>query len=79
MGLLKAGIEQGYFHGDNPTEVLLKMMIAGHQVQIKDWLDRGAVASEVDSLVARMQAHFSRAFVREESVRPAKNTKRVSG
>ena len=79
VGLLEAGITQGYFHGDNPPELLFKMMIASQQVQIKDWLDRGAVASEVDSLVARMQAHFSRAFVRDESVRATQGKKRVSG
>jgi AcrR family transcriptional regulator len=79
VSLLQAGIEQGYFHGDNPPELLLKMMIASHQVQIKDWLDRGAVAAEVDALVARMQAHFSRAFVRAEHMPVAKTKKRVSG
>jgi AcrR family transcriptional regulator len=90
VSLLQAGIEQGYFHGDNPPELLLKMMIASHQVQIKDWLDRGAVVAEVDALVARMQAHFSRAFVRAEHVPAAfgsraeppastKTKKRVSG
>lgn len=79
VGLLQAGIEQGYFHGDNPPELLFKMMIASQQVQIKDWLDRGAMASEVDSLVARMQAHFSRAFVRDESLRATQVKKRVSG
>jgi len=79
VSLLQAGIEQGYFHGDNPPELLLKMMIASHQVQIKDWLERGALASEVDALVARMQAHFSRAFVRDEAARTSKSKKRASG
>jgi AcrR family transcriptional regulator len=66
VDLLKSGIDGGYLHADNPPELLLKMMIASHQVQLKDWLERGADLGEVPGLVARMQAHFSRAFVREQ-------------
>jgi AcrR family transcriptional regulator len=62
--LIQAGMDHGYFHRDNPPELLLRMMVAAHQVQIKDWLDRGAAPGEVDGLIARMQVHFERAFVR---------------
>ncbi len=79
VDLLAKGIQNGYFHGDNPPEILLKMMIASHQVQLKDWLDRGAQASEVDTLIARMQSHFVRAFVHEACVQASKGHKRVSG
>jgi AcrR family transcriptional regulator len=68
--LLSAGIERGYFHGDNPPELLLKMMVATHQVQIKDWLERGGQVDELDTLIARMQTHFTRAFVRDAHIRP---------
>jgi AcrR family transcriptional regulator len=64
VGLLRHGIEAGFFHADDPPEVLLKMLIASHQAQIQDWLDRGAQPGEIDALIRRMQAHFQRAFVR---------------
>jgi len=64
IGLLTQGIERGFFHADNPPDVLLRMMVAAHQVQIQDWLDRGAEQTEIPSLVLRMQEHFHRAFVR---------------
>ena len=63
VNLLSAGIERGLLHGDNPPELLLKMMIAAHQVQLGDWLERGADVHEIDSLIERMQNHFRRAFV----------------
>ncbi len=65
--LLKIGIERGLLHADNPPELQIKMLIAVHQVQIRDWLDRGAKAAEVPALIARMQQHFCRAFVRESA------------
>ncbi len=79
VDLLSKGIQAGFFHGDNSPEILLKMMIASHQVQLKDWLDRGAQAAEVDALIARMQNHFVRAFVHETVGRASKGHKRVSG
>ena len=63
VNLLQAGIERGLIHGDNPPELLLKMMIAAHQVQLRDWLERGADAAEIPALIERMQNHFRRAFV----------------
>jgi len=63
VGLLKVGIERGFFFADNEPTVLLKMMIASHQVQLQDWLDRGAQPATVDALIQRMQDHFRRAFV----------------
>jgi AcrR family transcriptional regulator len=63
-GLLEHGIAAGFFQPDDPPEVLLKMMIASHQVQLQDWLDRGAARGEIDALIARMQGYFRRAFVR---------------
>jgi AcrR family transcriptional regulator len=65
VSLLRAGIERGYLHADNRPEVLLKMMVAAHQVQLQDWLDRGAAQDEVAALIERMQQHFVRAFVSE--------------
>lgn len=63
--LLKLGIEKGLLYGDNQPELQIKMLIAVHQVQIRDWLERGAKKAEVDDLICRMQEHFRRAFVRE--------------
>jgi AcrR family transcriptional regulator len=68
VNLLKAGIERGLLHGDDPPELLLKMMIAAHQVQLRDWLERGADTQEIDSLIERMQNHFRRAFVCDAAV-----------
>jgi AcrR family transcriptional regulator len=65
--LLRAGIERGLFYGDNSPDVLLKMMIASQQVQLLDWIERGAEPSEIDALIARMQSHFQRAYVRPEA------------
>jgi AcrR family transcriptional regulator len=77
--LLRAGVERGYFHADNSPDLLLKMMVATHQVQIKHWLDSGAREDEVDALIGRMQAHFTRAFVRDAQARGAQQQQRVSG
>jgi AcrR family transcriptional regulator len=63
VGLLKRGIERGYFFADNEPTVLLKMMIASHQVQLQDWLDQGAQSTMVEALIQRMQDHFRRAFL----------------
>ncbi len=62
IDLLRMGIERGYLLPNRP-ELVLKMMVATHQVQLTDWLERGAKASEVDALIADMQRHFVRAFV----------------
>lgn len=66
VSLLSAGIERGLFYGDNSPDVLLKMMIASQQVQLLDWVERGAASAEIDALIARMQDHFRRAHVRPE-------------
>jgi AcrR family transcriptional regulator len=63
VSLLRAGIERGFFYADNPPDVLLKMIIAAQQVQLADWLERGAASHEVEGLILRMQTHFRRAFV----------------
>lgn len=63
VGLLKLGIERGFFVSDNEPAILLKMMIASHQVQLQDWLDSGAKQAAVPALIERMQNHFRRAFV----------------
>jgi AcrR family transcriptional regulator len=76
VSLLEAGIERGYLHGENRPEVLLKMMVAAHQVQLQDWLDRGADQDEVRPLIERMQQHFVRAFVSESK---AEKRKTASG
>jgi AcrR family transcriptional regulator len=62
VDLLRMGIERGFLLPNRP-ELVLKMMVATHQVQLSDWLERGAQASEVDALIADMQRHFVRAFV----------------
>ncbi|MDB4991229.1 MAG: transcriptional regulator [Myxococcaceae bacterium] len=83
VSLLQAGIERGFLHGDTKPDVLLKMMVAAHQVQLQDWLDRGAEPTEIDGLIERMQQHFVRAFVKDKEDKqtsPAQpNQKRVSG
>jgi AcrR family transcriptional regulator len=63
--LLQAGIEGGFLHAESRPELLLKMLVATHQVQLQDWLDHGAKAQEIDALIERMQHHFVRAFVRD--------------
>jgi AcrR family transcriptional regulator len=62
IDLLRLGIERGFLLPNRP-ELVLKMMVATHQVQLSDWLERGAQASEVEALIADMQRHFVRAFV----------------
>lgn len=76
VGLLQAGMERGFLYAESRPEVLLKMMVAAHQVQLQDWLDRGGEVDELDPLIARMQQHFLRAFVREEA---ATSRKRIAG
>lgn len=66
VDLLQAGIERGFLHAGSRPELVLKMMVAAHQVQLQDWVDRGAQADELDALIERMQHHFVRAFVRDE-------------
>jgi len=65
VNLLQAGIERGLLYGESRPEVVLKMMVAAHQVQLQDWLDRGADPGEIDALISRMQNHFVRAFVHQ--------------
>jgi AcrR family transcriptional regulator len=67
VALLRAGIERGLLYGDNSPDVLLKMMIASQQVQLLDWVERGADGAEIDALIARMQDHFRRAYVRTDA------------
>jgi AcrR family transcriptional regulator len=62
--LLQAGIDRGYLHAESRPELVLKMIVATHQVQLQDWLERGGKAEEIEPLIARMQHHFVRAFVR---------------
>jgi AcrR family transcriptional regulator len=80
VDLLRLGIERGYLHASRP-ELVLKMMVATHQVQLRDWLERGARNDEVDALITSMQAHFVRAFVRDAQAgeSPAPEIKRASG
>jgi len=76
VSLLRAGIERGFLHGDNPPDVLLKMIVAAQQVQLADWLDRGASPHEVEALIGRMQTYFRRAFVhRSEEARTSDNAR----
>ena len=67
VGLLQAGIERGFLYPESRPELVLKMMIAMHQVQLQDWLERGASAAAIAPMIARMQQHFVRAFVRERT------------
>jgi len=71
LGLLQGGMDSGFLHGDNSPEVVLKMLVAAHQVQLQDWLDRGGAPREIEALIGRMQDHFVRAFVREVPDAPA--------
>jgi len=80
VGLIASGIERGFLNGENRPDVLLKMMVAAHQVQLLDWLERGAASREIDSLIERMQQHFMRSFVRDAEGKPAlKSEKRTTG
>ena len=56
VGLLQAGIDRGFLHAESRPEVVLKMMVASHQVQLQDWLDRGAQRDEGE----RMSRHERR-------------------
>jgi AcrR family transcriptional regulator len=67
VALLRAGIERGVFYADDSPDVLLKMMIASQQVQLLDWIERGADPAQIDGLIVRMQSHFQRAYVRPEA------------
>lgn len=75
VSVLRAGIEHGLLHDDNPPELQLKMMVAAHQVMLNDWLARGGERDEIPALIERMQNHFRRAFVCE--VRRAKRARTV--
>jgi AcrR family transcriptional regulator len=80
VSLLQAGIDRAFLHGDTPPELLLKMLVAAHQVQLRDWLDRGAHERDVDAMIERMQGHFLRAYVRSAPAKATtKNKKRASG
>jgi hypothetical protein len=81
VALLRAGIERGLLYGDNSPDVLLKMMIASQQVQLLDWVERGADSAEIDALIARMQDHFRRAYVRPGApvARAGKSAASLSG
>lgn len=70
VGLMKQGVERGYLHADDDPALQMKMLIAAHQVQLRDWLEHGARAQEVDALIRRMQAHFRRALL-AQPVAPA--------
>jgi AcrR family transcriptional regulator len=71
VSLLQIGIDRGYLQGDIRPDVLLKMMVAMHQVQLQDWVDRGAAPGEIDGLIRQMQQHFVRAFVLSDVAKPA--------
>lgn len=75
LQILKQGIVSGFLHADNEPAVLLKMMITSHQVQLSDWLERGADAREVEHLIVRMQDHFRRAFVRDAAIHSSSATR----
>jgi AcrR family transcriptional regulator len=76
VSLLEAGIARGFLYGESRADVLLKMMIAAHQVQLADWLERGADPAEVTALIERMQRHFVRAFVCDpDALSPAQTIK----
>jgi AcrR family transcriptional regulator len=79
VGLLQAGIDRGFLHADSRPELMLKMLVAAHQVQLSDWLERGGNEREVGPLIARMQQHFVRAFVRSAPDQTGKQKKRASG
>jgi AcrR family transcriptional regulator len=64
--VLARGIERGLLISNDSPGLQIKMLIAAHQVQLRDWLERGAKPEEVDDLIERMQSHFCRAFVRDE-------------
>lgn len=78
IDLLEAGVARGVLHADNPPELQLKMMIAAHQVQLSDFLARGARSEDVEDLIERMQNHFRRAFLCE-AVSRAKGSRRANG
>jgi AcrR family transcriptional regulator len=78
VSLLEVGIERGFLHGESRPEVVLKMMVAAHQVQLQDWLDHGAKPEEVGPLIERMQQHFVRAFVVQHATQGVKQGKTAS-
>ncbi len=60
--LIQQGIDEGVFEPGDP-ELLVKMMTAVYQVQLADWLERGASA-EADVLVKRIQTTAMRLLCR---------------
>jgi AcrR family transcriptional regulator len=88
VGLLQAGMERGLLYAENRPELVLKMMVAAHQLQLQDWLGRTSAPDggpaphqtqqEIGPLIERMQQYFVRAFVREVPAR-SQGTKRASG
>jgi AcrR family transcriptional regulator len=69
VSLIEKGIERGFLYADNPPELQMKMMIAAHQTQLRDWVDRGADPAEIGALIQRMQDHFRRALVQSADPR----------
>ena len=71
-GLLRQGMENGELVGNDPPELLIKMMIAAHQVQLGDWVARGADEATIDDLIWRMQDYFLRAHVTPSHIEAAR-------
>jgi AcrR family transcriptional regulator len=79
VGLIKKGVQRGALDAEDEPEVQMKMLIAAHQEQLRDWLERGADTQGVDALIARMQNHFRRCFLAEPSSKatPLKSLRRA--
>jgi len=58
--VFRAAIAEGSVIDESPT-LLARLMIASHQVFLGEWVEQG-MKEPSESLVARMQAHLTRAF-----------------
>lgn len=78
-GLLRQGIDNGELVGSDPPELMIKMMIAAHQVQLGAWVEAGADESSIDDLILRMQDYFLRAHVAREHADRALQRRQSAG
>lgn len=59
--MFRLAIEAGELHDDDPPELMVKTMIAMHQVRLAEWID-AEMAGPVDQLERAVQRQLLRAF-----------------
>jgi len=60
-GMFRAAVEGGEMLDDDPPELMVKTMIAMHQIRLAEWVEAGSV-TPIDDVVYAVQRQFLRAF-----------------